>query len=83
MSEQDELEKYNEQLALEHYSAEAEAEAERQRVEHLAGKIVDAVLDNLCGRSGIGDAIEGCDKPIRDAMRIDLVELVERKLTLG
>lgn len=39
--------------------------------------VVDDILLSLCGRSGIGDAIEGCDEEIKQEIRSDLAKIVE------
>lgn len=52
-----------------------------RKKETLADKIVKAVLEDLAGRSGIGNALEECDQEIQREIKEELTEKVQAVLT--
>lgn len=45
-----------------------------------ANDIVEAILEDLQDRSGIGNALDECDQDIKNEMETDLVSIVKKKL---
>jgi hypothetical protein len=46
----------------------------------VAKRIVDAIITELCDRSGLGDEWENCDEEIQEEIRQSWLEVVENNL---
>lgn len=49
----------------------------------IAEKIVEAILENLHDRKGIGDELDMIEKDIYAAMKVSLVRVVNKAMEVG
>jgi len=49
-------------------------------MESIEARIVRLILEDLCGRSGLGSEFEMCDKDIQDEIRDTWREIVKKEL---